>query len=68
LVSNLFIRTWVKGEQAYIAMESRGYDGSLKTLKVQKNIIRAKNVILFIFFEVLLILGVYFTYGWKLIY
>ena len=33
LGSNLFIRTWNKGEQTYIAMESRCYNGSMKTLK-----------------------------------
>ena len=66
LISNLFIRTWVKGEQAYISMESRGYDGSLKTLKVQKNI-EAKKLILLIFFEFLLIFGTYLTGTFKLI-
>jgi len=66
LISNLFIRTWVKGEQAYIAMESRGYDGSLKTLKVQKNI-EAKKLILLILFEFLLVFGTYLTGTFKLI-
>jgi cobalt/nickel transport system permease protein len=66
LASNLFIRTWLKGEQAYISMESRGYGGSLKTLDVQKNI-EAKNLILLISFEVLLLFGTYFTGNFKLI-
>jgi len=66
LASNLFIRTWVKGEQAYISMESRGYDGSLKTLNVQENI-KAKNLILLISFEVLLLFGTYLTGNFKLI-
>ena len=66
LVSNLFIRTWIKGEQSYIAMESRGYDGSIRTFKVQKNI-EAKKLILLIFFEFLLIFGTYLTGTFKLI-
>jgi cobalt/nickel transport system permease protein len=66
LASNLFIRTWLKGEHAYISMESRGYDGSLKSLNVQKNI-EAKNLILLIIFEVLLIFGTYLTGTFKLI-
>jgi cobalt/nickel transport system permease protein len=66
LASNLFIRTWLKGEQAYISMESRGYDGSLKTLNVQRNI-EAKNLIMLISFEVLLLFGTYLTGNFKLI-
>jgi cobalt/nickel transport system permease protein len=66
LASNLFIRTWVKGEQAYIAMESRGYDGSLKTLKFKKDI-KAKNILLIVLFESVLIIGVYLTSNFKIV-
>jgi cobalt/nickel transport system permease protein len=63
LGSNLFIRTWMKGEQSYITMESRCYDGTIKTFKKQRNIntIRNSNLALLVLFEVMLIIGVYFT-------
>lgn len=66
LASNLFIRTWSKGEQLYITMDSRCYDGSLKSFKVQKPI-NAKNIFLIISFELLLLLGVYLTRGFNVI-
>jgi len=68
LGSNLFIRTWLKGEQAYIAMESRCYDGSIKTLK-QPDIrsIGTRNFVFLMFFEVILIIGVYFTGNYDLL-
>lgn len=66
LISNLFIRTWVQGEQVYIAMESRCYDGSIKTFKNPNNL-ETKNVFLLLSFESLLLLGVFFTSGLKLI-
>ena len=67
LGSNLFIRTWVKGEQAHIAMESRCYNGSLKTLKAPESLKNAgkRNLTLLVFFELLLIVGVYFTGNFK---
>ncbi|HNR25378.1 MAG TPA: cobalt ECF transporter T component CbiQ [Methanobacteriaceae archaeon] len=63
LGSNLFIRTWLKGEQTYIAMESRCYDGSIKTLKKNEDIkdIGTRNLAGLILFEIILVLGVYFT-------
>jgi len=66
LASNLFIRTWFKGEKVYIAMESRCYDGSIKTLKFKKDI-KAKNIILLVFFESILIIGVYLTSNFKIV-
>lgn len=66
LASNLFIKTWVRGEQVYVAMESRGYDGSLKPLKIQETPGKI-NFFLLISFEALLILGVYFTSNFKLV-
>jgi len=63
LVSNLFIRTWFKGEKSYLAMESRCYDGSIKTLKEPESLrsIGTRNFCLFISFEALLLVGVYLT-------
>jgi cobalt/nickel transport system permease protein len=66
LASNLFIRTWVRGEQVYISMESRCYDGSMKTLKVQRGI-GTKNMVMLISFELLLIFGTYLTSNFKII-
>ncbi|MCK9152407.1 cobalt ECF transporter T component CbiQ [Methanobacterium alcaliphilum] len=60
LASNLFIRSWVKGEQVYISMESRGYNGSLHINNYQNNI-ETKNLILLVCFESLLLLGVYLS-------
>ena len=63
LGSNLFIRTWIKGEQAHIAMESRCYDGSIKTMKEPESMrtIGARNLVLLTIFEVGLVIGLYFT-------
>ena len=63
LGSNLFIRTWVKGEQAHLAMESRCYDGSIKTMKEPETIksIGIRNISFLVLFEVGLILVVYLT-------
>lgn len=68
LGSNLFIRTWNKGEQAYIAMESRCYDGSIKTFKEHDSIrsMGALNITLLVLFEVFLVIGVYFTSNFKI--
>lgn len=62
LVSNLFIRTWVRGEQIYITMESRCYGGSIKTFEVQKSM-SLKNIMLLLSFESILLLGTYLTWG-----
>jgi len=67
LSSNLFIRTWLKGEQTYIAMESRCYDGSIKSFKTHENI-SVKNILLLLLFESFLLLGTYLTWGLKFIY
>jgi len=68
LGSNLFIKTWNKGEQAYIAMESRCYDGSMKTIKESENIksIGTRNFTLLILFEIILAIGVYVTGNFKI--
>lgn len=68
LASNLFIRTWIKGEQAYVAMESRCYDGSIKIMKKQESIrnVGFKNIILLTFFEAFLIFGTIFTGNFRL--
>lgn len=68
LISNLFIKTWIKGEQTYVAMESRCYDGSLKTMKDLGNVkgIGIKNFSFLILFEVILTAGVYLTSSFRI--
>lgn len=66
LSTNLFIRTWLKGEQAYVAMESRCYDGSIKSFKTHEDI-GFKNILLLLLFESILLLGTYLTWGLKII-
>jgi len=66
LASNLFIRTWIRGEQIYITMESRCYGGSIKSFHVQ-NEMGIKNLTLLLLFESSLILGTYLTWGLKVI-
>lgn len=68
LISNLFIKTWIKGEQTYIAMESRCYDGSIKTMNDIGSVrnIGIKNFSLLILFEVILSTGVYLTGTFKI--
>lgn len=68
LGSNLFIRTWLKGEQAYIAMESRCYDGSIKTMQDPESIksMGTHNLAFLAFFEITLIIGVYITANFKI--
>ena len=53
LMSSLFIKTWVKGEQTYVAMESRCYDGSIKTINDLGNVrsIGIKNFLFLLLFE-----------------
>lgn len=60
LASNLFIRTWIKGERVYVSMESRGYNGSLYINNYQ-NSIGVKNLTILVLFESVLILGVYLS-------
>lgn len=66
LISNLFIRTWIRGEQIYITMESRCYRGSIRTFQIQKSI-GIKNIMLLISFESILLVGTYLTWGLKII-
>jgi cobalt/nickel transport system permease protein len=63
LSSNLFIKTWIKGEQVYLAMESRCYTGSIKTIGEYGSIksIGICNLALLLLFEVTLFIGVYLT-------
>lgn len=69
LGSNLFIRTWIKGENAHIAMESRCYTGSLKTLKTPESLksVGSRNLALLVSFEVVLLIGVYLTGNFKIV-
>jgi cobalt/nickel transport system permease protein len=66
LASNLFIRTWIKGENAYLAMESRCYNGSLHINNYQ-NKIGTKNLVILFSFEALLLVGVYLSGNFALI-
>lgn len=66
LASNLFIRTWIKGERAYISMESRGYNGSLHINSYQDGI-GTKNMLLLFSFEALMVLGVYLSGNFRFI-
>lgn len=66
LVSNLFIKTWVRGEQVYISMESRCYDGSVKTFRPRSGI-GTKNMIILVSFEFLLVIGTYLTANFKIL-
>ena len=68
LMSSLFIKTWIRGEQTYIAMESRCYDGSIKTMNNLGNVrsIGIKNFSFLILFEVILTAGVYLTGTFKI--
>ena len=63
LASNLFIKTWMKGEHVYIAMESRCYDGSIRTMGETGSIrsIGARNLILLVLFEIVLSIGTFLT-------
>lgn len=68
LISNLFIKTWIKGEQTFIAMESRCYDGSIKTMNDLGTVrsIGIKNFTLLILFEAVLSVGIYFTASFRI--
>ena len=68
LGSNLFIESWIKGEQAYIAMESRCYDGTIETLQEPESIksIGARNISLLVLFEIVLSAGVYLSANFKI--
>ncbi len=66
LASNLFIRTWIKGELIYVSMESRGYNGSLY-INNYHNGIGLKNLTILVLFESLLVWGVYLSGNFRLI-
>ncbi|MGC9516964.1 MAG: cobalt ECF transporter T component CbiQ [Methanomicrobiales archaeon] len=66
LISNLFIRSWTRGDVIYLAMQSRCYDGSIKIFN-SNNQINIKPLLLIITFESLLLFGVYFTRGFTVI-
>ncbi len=67
LLGNIFIRTWIIGEKSFVSMRSRCYDGTFNTMDESDNIrsIKAKNLMLLALFESILIIGVYFTAGFK---
>lgn len=60
LAGTLFIRTWLSGERAYLSMESRGYNGSIRPLKNNKRL-SLRNVLMLLSFELILVWGVYLT-------
>ncbi len=68
LGSNLFIRTWIRGEQTFIAMESRCYDGTIKTLKEKDNnkSIGTRNLVLLVVFEIALAIGTILTGSFRI--
>ncbi len=68
LISNLFIKTWIKGEQTFIAMESRCYGGSIKTMNDLGTVksIGIKNFSLLLLFEAVLSVGIYLTASFRI--
>jgi cobalt/nickel transport system permease protein len=68
LIANIFIKTWITGEKSFIAMESRGYDGSMRTMNDLGNIknVGIKNFSYLIMFEVILLSGIYITSTFKI--
>jgi len=60
LASNLFIRTWDRGETLFITMSSRGYDGDLKILGNIENP-ELKYLLMVGVFELVLIIMAYIT-------
>jgi len=63
LIANIFIKTWITGEKSFVSMQSRGYDGSIRTMNDLKSIrtVGIRNLMLLIILEVMLSVGVYFT-------
>ncbi len=63
LIANIFIKTWITGEKSYTSMQSRGYDGSIKTINDLESIktVGIRNLMLLTSFEIILSVGVYFT-------
>ena len=68
LIANIFIKTWITGEKSFVAMQSRGYDGSIRTMNDLGNIrsVGFKNLSYLILFEVILTYGVYLTSTYKI--
>ncbi|XRP97119.1 cobalt ECF transporter T component CbiQ [Methanocaldococcus sp. 16A] len=60
VLANLFIRAWNKGEKIYIAMESRNYNGTFKTLEDIDNP-KSIYIIVVILIGLFLILLAYLT-------
>jgi cobalt/nickel transport system permease protein len=60
LGGNLFIRTWFQGEKINIAMESRGFNGTIQTMN-KTELPGSKNMILLVSFELLLLAGIYLS-------
>jgi cobalt/nickel transport system permease protein len=60
LAGNLFIRTWFQGEKINMAMESRGYQGHINTLKQDEGI-KIRYLALIITFECFIIFITYIT-------
>ncbi|GAB4311999.1 MAG: cobalt ECF transporter T component CbiQ [Methanobacteriaceae archaeon] len=65
LISNLFIRSWIRGDAIYLSMQSRGYNGSIKVYNSNNNV-DIKPLLMIMFFESLLLCGVYLTRGFQL--
>jgi len=63
LIANIFIKTWITGEKSFVSMQSRGYDGSIRTMNDLKSIrtVGIRNLMLLIILELMLSVGVYFT-------
>jgi len=63
LIANIFIKTWITGEKSFVSMQSRGYDGSIRTMNDLKSIrtVGIRNLMLLIILEVMLSVGVYYT-------
>ena len=66
LGGNLFIRTWFQGEKLHMAMESRGYNGTLKTMN-ESEFPSLGNIILLFSFEILLLASVYLSLNFTVI-
>ncbi len=68
LIANIFIKTWITGEKSFVSMQSRGYDGSIRTMNDLKSIrtVGIRNLMLLIILEVMLSVGVYFTQSFRI--
>ncbi|AEF96363.1 cobalt ECF transporter T component CbiQ [Methanotorris igneus] len=64
LASNLFIRTWERGEQLFITMSSRCYNGDLKVFGKIENP-KSIYIVGIILFEIFLVIISYLTMNFK---